>query len=610
MDQQRANRRCAGHATRLIERRERLAPAEFSFVRSQAPRTRLLFVCALSICLALLMAWAGVGLPRFLESRAVYAAGTTRYVSNVGGDSSNDCATNANPCKTIQHAVDQSAAGDAILVAGGVYTGLTQHLGLPFLVFISITLSIQGGYTTTDSFAISDPVANPTILDAERGGYNIFFYGANGDFSNLTIQNGNVPTGFGGGIFALQGNVLTLTHVTVISNTAESGGGISADGRVVMRDVTVMSNTATNGGGGALVEAGSVPGVLMLDGGVFQNNSVNAFQSAGAGLEVQGTLTLSGTQFLSNTVLHGATGGGGVYASGAVTITSGRFRNNDGGGGLGGGLYAVGPLVMSDTQFAGNVARRGGGAAVQNAATLDGGLFQNNIGSEDIGGGLYAFGATVLTGTQFLSNTAAEKGGGLYAQDTLVLTGTRFLGNTASQGGGVYHAGGTGRAVNTLFARNVAGSGLGAALYLNSPGSVQILFTTIASPTVAGGSAIQVAGGIVGITDTIIASHTIGISQAGGTVYEDYNLLFANTSPLSGTVASDGHSLSGDPGFGAPFADNYHLQPGSAAIDNGINAGITSDLDGNPRPRGPAFDIGAYEAPFMPPVVFIPLISN
>jgi hypothetical protein len=40
---------------------------------------------------------------------------------------------------------------------------------------------------------------------------------------------------------------------------------------------------------------------------------------------------------------------------------------------------------------------------------------------------------------------------------------------------------------------------------------------------------------------------------------------------------------------------NFRLQPGSPAIDKGINTGISIDLDGNTRPVGPNPDLGCYE---------------
>ncbi len=45
-----------------------------------------------------------------------------------------------------------------------------------------------------------------------------------------------------------------------------------------------------------------------------------------------------------------------------------------------------------------------------------------------------------------------------------------------------------------------------------------------------------------------------------------------------------------------PAADDYHLKQGSPAVDAGeALADVPADLEGTPRPVGPAFDIGTYE---------------
>jgi parallel beta-helix repeat protein len=67
---------------------------------------------------------------------------------------------------------------------------------------------------------------------------------------------------------------------------------------------------------------------------------------------------------------------------------------------------------------------------------------------------------------------------------------------------------------------------------------------------------------------------------------------FDGNSILAGTLASL---------FVDPTIDNYHLPPGSPAIDAGtdlVSAIVTTEIEGNPRPAGTAFDIGAYE--YMP----------
>ncbi|MCX7669533.1 MAG: hypothetical protein N2439_05615, partial [Anaerolineae bacterium] len=60
----------------------------------------------------------------------------------------------------------------------------------------------------------------------------------------------------------------------------------------------------------------------------------------------------------------------------------------------------------------------------------------------------------------------------------------------------------------------------------------------------------------------------------------------------------DTHSLIATPTqlFMNVSADDYHLKAGSPAINAGTPlSDVTDDLEGNPRPVGPAYDIGAYE---------------
>jgi hypothetical protein len=55
------------------------------------------------------------------------------------------------------------------------------------------------------------------------------------------------------------------------------------------------------------------------------------------------------------------------------------------------------------------------------------------------------------------------------------------------------------------------------------------------------------------------------------------------------------NSLNADPRFVNPGAGDFRIQPGSPAIDAGMDSGIRSDFMGITRPQGPRYDIGAHE---------------
>ena len=58
---------------------------------------------------------------------------------------------------------------------------------------------------------------------------------------------------------------------------------------------------------------------------------------------------------------------------------------------------------------------------------------------------------------------------------------------------------------------------------------------------------------------------------------------------------------------GGTGADGYHLTLAStAAIDRSVNSGVTTDIDGNPRPIGAGYDLGAYE--FRKYNIYLPLV--
>jgi hypothetical protein len=543
---------------------------------------------------------------------------------------------------SIQACIDVANDGDTILIAAGRYTE-------------SLTLSKPVSLTGENR--------DTTIIHAIAGQRVLTVTGATIDnsvvISGLTFTGGDVtngpacPTSCGGGIALLDMAQPRVSSLIIQHNQASYGGGlfVEPDSLLLINHSQLISNTAYQGGG---IYAGDwyTPSLLAVTNTVFLSNSA----TDGGGVFINGFASMADVHFENNTVIAM---GGGLYARGGViTATRATFINNSGTafytydspatiidshferntGGVGGGLWAhyVGANI-SHTTFISNTADQGGGGVTMVNGSIVNSRFESNR-AQYLGGGVYGLGTMFVTNTDFINNQVQENGGGAYfgcayifgsrfihnvstngdgggfgADCLFSLTDSQLVNNTAAQQGGAillsYSSPVT--IINSLLTDNAAhksGAAIHAGRFGDASSNISLLHSTISNKIFNSVSAIDITTGTLGITNTIIASHTIGISNTGGTVYEDCNLFFGNIANTVG-VTSGGHSLVGDPMFIDPLNGDSHLQFGSAAIDRGVNAGVYTDLDGNPRPVGAGFDIGAYEYQLIK-VLYLPLIRK
>jgi hypothetical protein len=98
-------------------------------------------------------------------------------------------------------------------------------------------------------------------------------------------------------------------------------------------------------------------------------------------------------------------------------------------------------------------------------------------------------------------------------------------------------------------------------------------------------------GSNVRIYSNTIYNVGMGIRGGGASIK---NNIFANVgNPGAGT---SGNNLTADPKFVNPANGDFHLQPGSPAIDKGTSLPeVPCDFDGKKRPAGSGYDIGALE---------------
>jgi len=524
----------------------------------------------LGVALTLALLWWGA------TARPLRASPDTRYVSWLtGDDTSNDCTNVLTPCATIQHAVDVAQAYDEVLVARGTYTGVNAHGGLRQIVYVSKSLTLRGGYEL-DFHARYDSVA---VLDAEGNGRGVVITGP----ITVTLDGFEITGGSaeglggwysggdaGGGLYVYSSTAV-ISGCEIHDNYASAlgfgaGGGLYLAGSsATLLGNTVRDNHASMGGGLYLYES---PATLI--GNTVQDNDASG---QGGGLWIQGSTTT-----LEDNTIAGNTGGG-----------------NGSGGGL---AVSHGNVTLIGNEIADNVAAndpgescRGGGIWMEvTTATLVNNLLQGNvanIGGEGWGGGIYLYasnvtmeGNVILSNTASLSPTAFGGGGGMYVEFSAPLTLTNNLiadNHANTQGSGLWFRGTgwdpgyftAGRLVHNTIADN-RGSGQGVFI---GP------YTTLA------------------FTNTILSGHTVGITvAAGSTATLEATLWWDNGTSTGGEGAIfTTTNVYGDPLFIDPAAWDYHITGDSAALDAGVDAGVTTDLDGDARPADTGFDIGADE---------------
>jgi hypothetical protein len=228
-------------------------------------------------------------------------------------------------------------------------------------------------------------------------------------------------------------------------------------------------------------------------------------------------------------------------------------------------------MVLSNTSL-----EDGGGLHLDTSViTLRDSLIQNNTADDD-GGGAYLFQvqAATIHSTEFVRNAATDKGGAMHLREgDLSVFNSILAANTAYEGSGMYLDNASSHSVHTTIARNGGQSGI----------------------RLVGQSA-------VALTNTILASHTVGVSVIEGSTGTLAATLWGSGAWANqedwgggGSLETGSHNYQHDPAFVAPDAGDYHIGPGSGALDRGLGSRIFEDIDGDPRPIGAAPDLGADE---------------
>jgi hypothetical protein len=482
------------------------------------------------------------------SSPLTISAASTDWFVSVGG--AGTCAQN-DPC-ALEMAIAQAQYEDTIYVAGGTYTGTGAAV-----ITITRSITLYGGWDGAGSGAVArDPVVYPTTLDGQNQRRVVYISGnitptlagfiiARGNATGLTAGCPSNPDGCGGGIFVHSAHPLIIN--SVITNN-------------VAAITTIGNPTVAIGYGGGLFLR-SADRAVISGNLIISNAASTAYWGLGGGLYVRGSA--NGMQVRFNR----------VFGNAATTTDA---------VGEGGGIYG-GPddVLIQGNVFVGN---------------------QTNSAGVGRGAGLFQYGGFA----HYLGNLVQENYGsnavGLHYSQAR-FEGNRVVDNATSEGIRLQNRSGNGPVlINNVVARS-GDRTLAVEGHVSDPMEATLLHNTL----VGAGSGYGIYGSYATLylTNTIVASTTWGIvnnTPASSTVLADHTLFWANTND---GIQGANPVLNEDPAFVNPAVGNYHIGPGSAAIDAGITTIVTTDLDGDRRPIGPLPDIGADEAPRW---AFLPLV--
>jgi parallel beta-helix repeat protein len=340
------------------------------------------------------------------------AADGIHYVAPGGA-----CGSAISPCySSVQAAVDATGEGEEIRVAAGTYTDIHARQDVTQVVYLSKTVSIRGGYTTSD-WNSPDPDVNPTTLDAQGQGRVLYITGdISPTIAGLRFTGGDA-SGLGG-----------------FFNGEDSGGGIFiSDSSAIIENCVVFGNTAYYGGG---VHANN--SAAIMQGNIITGNNAT---NKGGGLSILfSTARLSANSISSNTASNG--GSGAYLYWDSSTLENNTFSNNVTLFGMGGGLYLQGGTgLLNANLIDSNHAWEGGGIFAVNTTTK---FFSNkiisNVTANEGAGVDLSYGSPVLVNNVIANNhiTGSYSGSALWVWQTSPdMVHNTIINNTSSNGAAI-----------------------------------------------------------------------------------------------------------------------------------------------------------------------------
>ena len=489
----------------------------------------------------------------------------------------------------LQDALAEALSGDEIRVAQGVYRP-DQSAYLDGLIEgdrdasfqLKNGVNLRGGYAgwgTPDpdqrdiegyaTILTGDLARNdPAVIDL-----NDMVYGADRRENSIhvVVGTGTDNTAVLEGFVVMGGNANDSGDDGWVST--ECGGGLyNGSGSCTVRECVFMYNSALSGGA-VYNRDGSAPGFVNC------TFSWNAY--AGMYNDAQSSPTLEGCVFEGNL----SCGMANCNQSNPI-LTECRIYGNG-----------------SKSQHGGGISNMGGSCPVLNRC-----VFEENFTGQR-GGALYCRDNSnaVATGCVFRKNRATWYGGAVFSEwSRPVFRRCLFEDNESNSGGAIgignwdwYDGAGSDVKIEScLFVLNHAGKQGGAiSVEISHQNRLAIINCTFADNAAPTGRAILCDSFMHNYASEVTVSNCILWDGGDEVSVLDRSHVSVRYSDVQGGLTGDGN-LDLNPMFVNPDAGDYRLQSGSPCVDKGDSSVVPEgalDLDENPRIRGKAVDMGAYE---------------
>ncbi|MFC1888797.1 choice-of-anchor Q domain-containing protein [Thermodesulfobacteriota bacterium] len=396
-------------------------------------------------------------------------------------------------------------------------------------------------------------------------------------------------------------------HVPVDQSTIQAGIDAAVNGDLVLvAPGTYVENIDFIGKAITVQSEGSVEGTI-IDGG--QIGSVLTFISGETRRTIIKGFTIRNGHGTTLPASDNSTGGGILCVMSHPKIMDCIVEANN--ASAGGGIYVESSLArIEGCTIRGNEAVVYGGGVYGSKSVLrvTNCTIEEN-GANWSGGGLCLLESFArISNCTISGNDASHIGGGVETIWSLSLIDRCTIsGNTADVGGGSHHSHSTAWMENTLVSDNSCRH-FGAGVYCRQA-FLKAAFCTVAGNAVThglgeGGGFWSTDSSILWIEDSILWGDTAS-AGAEFALYDDAVAVVSHSDVQGGEgavyvhpeVPGSYHWLFGNMDQDPLFVGggDYHLTADSPCIDAGTDAGVDMDIDGEMRPQGAGFDIGADE---------------